>query len=144
MPGRDLIEWVRTALGDPAKAVTALEWAAPRGRSWRHYAVVLFLALTACQPEARRALVLDLALSEAVVLSGPAQPWRDAGYAVEYRQFYSHLVRADLSRYHTLIFLLGRAPEAPSDALTAGDLALLDEWVRRGGAAGCASDAEGG
>src|SRR5260370_9004072 len=106
MPGRDLIEWVRTALGDPAKALTPLEWAAPRGRSWRHYAVVLFLALTACQPEARRALVLDLTLSDAVVLSGTAQPSRDAGYAVEYRQVSSHLVRAALSPYHPLLFSL--------------------------------------
>lgn len=149
MPGRDLIERVRTALGDPPEALAPLEWAGPHGprtraaRSWGHHAVVLLLALTACQPEARRALLLDLTLSDPVVLSGTAKPWRDAGYAVEYRQFYSHLVRADLSRYRTMIFLLGRAPEAPSDALTAGDLALLNEWVRRGGVAVLAYDADG-
>src|SRR5260370_13683413 len=135
MSGCDGVERVCTALAAPAKALTPLQWAGLRapgaavtpgngpmsaaGR-WRHTAVVLFLALTACQPEARRALVLDLTLSDAVVLSSTAKPWRDAGYVFEYRQFYSHLVRAHLSRDHTLIFLLGRASEAPSDPLTAG------------------------
>src|SRR2546430_16436788 len=38
-----------------------------------------------------------------------------------------------ISQFRTLVFLLGREPEAASDALTAGDVALLDEWVRRGG-----------
>src|SRR5437667_11259732 len=94
--------------------------------------VSLFL-LAACQPQARRVLLLDLALSDPVVLNGTARPWADAGYRVQYRRFYPHLTRADLPQFRTLLFLLGREPEAASDALTAGRLALLDEWVRRGG-----------
>jgi hypothetical protein len=78
-------------------------------------------------------LVLDLTLSDPVLLGGTAQPWHDAGYSVEYRRFYPHLTRADLARYHTLLFLLGSEPEEPSDAATPGDLTLLNEWVRRGG-----------
>src|SRR3989442_6494125 len=101
--------------------------------SFRPSIAVSLLLVTACQPQARRLLVLDLALSDPVVVSGTAEPWRDAGYTVEYRQFYPHLARTDLARYRVLIFLLGREPEAPSDALTTGDLALLNEWVRAGG-----------
>src|ERR1043166_2372472 len=97
-------------------------------RSVRLTAVLL---LCACQPQARRLLVLDLALSEPALLNGTVQPWRDEGYNVEYRRFYPHLARADLDRYRVLLFLLGREPEAPSDALTAGDLALLTEWLAR-------------
>jgi len=100
------------------------------------------LLLSACQPQARRLLVLDLALSEPALLNGTVQPWRDEGYNVEYRRFYPHLVRADLDRYRVLLFLLGREPEAPSDALTAGDLALLTEWVLRGGVAVLGYDAD--
>lgn len=88
-------------------------------------------------------LLLDLALSDPALLSGTAQPWRDAGYTVEYRQFYPHLARADLARYRALILLLGREPEAPSDAVTAGDLALLNEWVGRGGVVVLGYDADG-
>ncbi|HKW41643.1 MAG TPA: hypothetical protein VJN39_10355 [Gemmatimonadales bacterium] len=103
----------------------------------------ILLLLGACQPRASRLLMLDLALSEPGLLSGTAQPWRDAGYRVEYRRFYPHLVRADLDRYAVLVFLLGREPEAPSDALTAGDLALLTEWMSRGGAVVLGYDADG-
>ncbi|PYO96342.1 MAG: hypothetical protein DMD60_10765 [Gemmatimonadetes bacterium] len=99
--------------------------------------------LSACQPEARRLLLLDLALSEPALLNGTVQPWSDAGYAVEYRRYYPHLARADLGRYRVLLFLLGREPEAPSDALTAGDLALLTEWVLRGGVVVLGYDADG-
>jgi hypothetical protein len=88
-------------------------------------------------------LVLDLALSEPALLNGTAQPWRDQGYAIEYRRFYPHLARADLERYRVLLFLLGREPEAPSDALTAGDLALLTEWLLRGGVVVLGYDADG-
>src|ERR1043166_3601057 len=109
-------------------------------RSVRLTAVLL---LCACQPQARRLLVLDLALSEPALLNGTVQPWRDEGYNVEYRRFYPHLARADLDRYRVLLFLLGREPEAPSDALTAGDLALLTEWVLRGGVAVLGYDADG-
>src|ERR1041385_5090799 len=109
-------------------------------RSVRLTAVLL---LCACQPQARRMLVLDLALSEPALLNGTVQPWRDEGYNVEYRRFYPHLARADLDRYRVLLFLLGREPEAPSDALTAGDLALLTEWVLRGGVAVLGYDADG-
>ncbi len=101
------------------------------------------LLLSACQPEARRLLLLDLALADPVVLNSTAQPWRDAGYTVEYRRFYPHLTWADLARYRTLVFLLGREPQAPSDALGAGDLALLNEWVRRGGFAVLGYDGDG-
>ena len=103
---------------------------------------VLFL-LSACQPQATRLLLLDLALSEPAVLNSTARPWREEGYRVEYRRFYPHLARADLERYGTLIFLLGREPEAPSDALNTGDLALLTEWVLRGGVVVLAYDADG-
>src|SRR5207248_394442 len=72
------------------------------------------LLLSACQPAARRLLLLDLALSDPVLLNGTARPWRDQGYTVEYRRFYPHLARADLERYRVLLFLLGREPEAPS------------------------------
>ena len=87
--------------------------------------------------------LLDLALSEPALLNGTVKPWRDEGYAVEYRRFYPHLARSDLARYHVLLFLLGREPEAPSDALTAGDLALLTEWVLRGGVVVLGYDADG-
>src|SRR5437660_4643566 len=94
--------------------------------------VPLLSLLAACQPQARRALILDLAVSDPLALDATAQPWQEAGYTVEYRRFYPHLTRADLARYHTLLLLGGRAPERPSDALTAGDLALLGEWVEGG------------
>src|SRR5438309_10131317 len=90
------------------------------------------LLLCACQPQARRLLLLDLALSEPALLNGTVQPWRDEGYAGEYRRFYPHLARGDLERYRVLLFLLGREPAAPADALTAGDLALPSSLVRRG------------
>jgi hypothetical protein len=97
--------------------------------------VWLFVAslAAACQPQARRVLILDLSLSDPLALDATAQPWREAGYTVEYRRFYPHLTRADGARYHTLLLLGGRAPARPSDALTAGDLALLSEWVDGGG-----------
>src|ERR1051326_63270 len=85
----------------------------------RSVRLTALLLLCACQPQARRMLVLDLALSEPALLNGTVQPWRDEGYNVEYRRFYPHLARADLDRYRVLLFLLGREPEAPSDALTA-------------------------
>jgi len=87
--------------------------------------------------------MLDLALTEPALLNGTAQPWHDEGYAIEYRRFYPHLARSDLARYRVLVFLLGREPEAPSDALTAGDLALLTEWVLRGGVVVLGYDADG-
>lgn len=95
--------------------------------------VPVSLLSAACQPQARRALLLDLALSDPALLAGTARPWHEAGYTVEYRRFYPHLTRADLERYHTLLFLLGREPEQPSDGITTGDLALLTDWVSRGG-----------
>src|SRR5437764_3338006 len=109
----------------------------------RRAGLTALLLLAACQPQARRVLLLDLALSEPALLNGTVQPWRDEGYAVEYRRFYPHLARSDLERYRVLLFLLGREPEAPSDALTAGDLALLPEWVLRGGVVVLGYDADG-
>src|SRR5947207_6500159 len=113
----------------------------PSARPAARLSVLLLLA--ACQPQARRLLLLDLALSDPVVLNGTALPWVDAGYTVRYRRFYPHLTRGDLPQFRTLVLLLGREPEAPSDALTAGDLALLDEWVRRGGVVVLGYDADG-
>src|SRR5947208_9776346 len=109
----------------------------------RRIGLTAVLLLCACQPQARRLLVLDLALSEPALLNGTVQPWRDEGYHIEYRRFYPHLARADLDRYRVLLFLLGREPEAPSDALTVGDLALLTEWVLRGGVVVLGYDADG-
>jgi len=108
----------------------------------RGVVAVLFL-FSACQPQATRLLLLDLALSEPVVLNSTARPWREEGYHVAYRRFYPHLTRADLETYGTLVFLLGREPETPSDALTTGDLALLTEWVLRGGVVVLGYDADG-
>jgi len=107
---------------------------------------VAFL-LAACQPQSRRLLLLDLALSDPVALDATARPWSDAGYRVEYRRFYPHLARADLARYHTLLLLGGATtPSRASDALRAGDLALLSEWVDGGGVVvlGYTADPEGG
>ena len=119
------------------RLVSALRSARPAVR------LTALLLLCACQPQARRLLLLDLALSDPVLLNGTAGPWRDQGYTVEYRRFYPHLARADLERYRVLLFLLGREPEAPSDALTVGDLALLTEWVLRGGVVVLGYDADG-
>lgn len=91
------------------------------------------LLLAACQPQSRRLLLLDLALSEPMVLETTAEPWHAAGYHVEYRRFYPHLTRQDLSRYRTIVVLGGREPEGLSDALTIGDLSILTEAMRRGG-----------
>src|SRR5207245_988003 len=79
--------------------------------SFRPSIAVSLLLVTACQPQARRLLVLDLALSDPVVVSGTAEPWRDAGYTVEYRQFYPHLA---VTGQHSF----GRAP--PGLAARAG------------------------
>lgn len=107
--------------------------------------VVALAAVAACQPQARRLLLLDLASSDPTVLDATAAPWHEVGYTVEYRRFYPHLTRADLARYHTLVLLGGREPEAPSDALTLGDVALLTEWTQQGGVVvfGYAGDGEG-
>jgi hypothetical protein len=107
--------------------------------------LALVCSLTACQPQARRLLLLDLAQSDPSVVEGIAAPWHDAGYGVEYRRFYPHLTRHDLARYRTVVLLGGREPEAPSDALTLGDLAVLTEWARGGGVVvlGYAGDGEG-
>src|SRR5436190_21548777 len=106
---------------------------------------LLALSLAACQPQARRLLLLDLALSDPVVLDATAAPWHEVGYTVDYRRFYPHLTRSDLARYRTVVLLGGREPEAPSDALTLGDIALLTEWTQQGGVVvlGYAGDGEG-
>ncbi|MGH7672756.1 MAG: hypothetical protein ACREMC_07640, partial [Gemmatimonadales bacterium] len=96
-------------------------------------AVVLLLVLAACEPRAERLLLLDLTLSDPFVLDATAAPWHAAGYTVEYRRSYPHLTRRDLARYNAVVLLAGREPEAGSDALTLGDLAILTEWTRRGG-----------
>ena len=92
----------------------------------------LSLAL-ACQPQARRVLLVDLAASDPLVLESTAEPWHAAGYRVEYRQFYPHLTRQDLARYRTVIVLGGSAAEGRTAGLTIGDLAILTEWIRRDG-----------
>ena len=95
----------------------------------RLYLPLLLLA-AACQTEARRLLVVDLSLADPIMLDHTAEPWKEAGYHVEYRRFYPHLTRADLRHYRTVLILGGREPQAPSDALTIGDLAILNEWIR--------------
>jgi len=110
---------------------------------WHAARLIGLLLLCGCQAQARRLLLLDLALSDPALLNGTVRPWHDEGYTVEYRRFYPHLARTDLERYRVLLFLLGREPEAPSDALTAGDLALLTEWVLRGGVVLLGYDADG-
>jgi hypothetical protein len=105
--------------------------------------LALLLLLAGCQPQARRALVLDLALSEPALVDGTSRPWHDAGFSIEYRRFYPHLTRTDLARYRVLLFLLGREPQVPSDALTSGDVQLLDEWVKRGGVVVLGYDGDG-
>src|SRR5260370_19890046 len=112
-------------------------------RRLRSSALLATLVLAACQPRARRLLLLDLKLADPAPLNGTSEPWHAEGYTVESRRFYPHLTRGDLDRYRTLIFLLGREPEAPSDALVAGDLALLTEWVLRGGTVVLGYDADG-
>ena len=94
---------------------------------------LLLVLSAACQTESRRLLVLDLTLADPLTLETTAGPWHAAGYRVEYRRFYPHLTRLDLVRYRTVLVLGGREPEHPSDALTIGDLAILNEWVRRDG-----------
>ncbi|HXF95458.1 MAG TPA: hypothetical protein VNI61_05085, partial [Gemmatimonadales bacterium] len=105
----------------------------------------MLLLLAACQPQARRVLLLDLALTDPIALESTARPWRGAGYEVHYRRFYPHLTWADIGSAHVLLLLGGREPERPSDRLTAGDLALLGEWAARGGVVvfGYAGDGEG-
>src|SRR5438552_19002398 len=93
----------------------------------------LLLLVAACQPEARRLLVVDLTLADPLTLETTAAPWHAAGYRVEYRQYYPHLTRSDLARYRAVLVLGGREPEGLSDALTIGDLAILSEWIRREG-----------
>ena len=89
--------------------------------------------LTACQPQARRLLLLDEAFTQPAELDATARPWRDAGYHVDYRQYYPHLTREDLERYRVVMLLGGRGPTAAADALDVGDLAILTEWTLRGG-----------
>ena len=111
----------------------------------KQFSILTAMLLAACQPQSRRLLLLDLALSDPMVLGATAAPWHEVGYTVEYRRFYPHLTRADLERYRTLVLLGGREPEAPSDALTLGDVALITEWTRQGGVVvfGYAGDGEG-
>jgi formylglycine-generating enzyme required for sulfatase activity len=131
----------------------ASRWRARRDRSaapprmTRSALPVLALAtLLGCQPSARRVLVLDLALSDPALIAGTAAPWTAAGYAVDYRPRHPHLTRADLPRYGVVVLLGGLTPERWSDALSGGDLALLTEWVPRGGVLvfGYAGDGDGG
>jgi len=96
----------------------------------KRLSLLLLLLAAACQPEARRLLVVDLTLADPIVLENTAEPWHEAGYQVEYRRYYPHLTRADLRHYRTVLILGGREPEAPSDALSIGDLAILNEWIR--------------
>jgi hypothetical protein len=100
---------------------------------WWAIRFCLAAGLAACQPHARRLLLLDEALTQAAELEATAKPWRDAGYRVDYRRYYPHLTRADLDHYRTLMILGGRRPAPGSDALDVGDLALMTEWTLRGG-----------
>lgn len=92
-----------------------------------------FLALAACQPQAKRLLLLDERLTDPAALEATARPWDAAGYTVEYRRYFPHLTRADLARYRTVMVLGGDVPGAPTDALTVGDIEILTEWLLHGG-----------
>jgi hypothetical protein len=94
---------------------------------------ILLLLVSACEPSARKALLLDLTLTDPLALESTASSWRDAGYTIDYRRFYPHLTRADLGSYHALLLLGGREPERASDRVSLGDLAVLSEWLARGG-----------
>jgi len=94
---------------------------------------VVTLLTLACRPTASRLLLLDYTLADPVDLQSTAAPWHNAGYVVEYRRFFPHLTRDDMRRYHGVIVLGGLRPDAPSDALTSGDVVILTEWVRNGG-----------
>jgi hypothetical protein len=110
----------------------------------RSLCLFLLVLAAACQTEARRLLVVDLTLADPLTLETTAAPWHEAGYRVEYRRFYPHLTRQDLTRYRTVLVLGGRQPESLSDALTIGDLAILNEWVRRDGVVVLAYTEDGG
>jgi len=105
---------------------------------------ICILLLAACQPQATRLLLLDESLTQPAELASTARPWDAAGYNVEYRRFYPHLTRADLDRYRVVMILGGRRPAAASDALDAGDLAILTEWTLRGGVVVLGYPPEGG
>src|SRR5881296_1196007 len=133
-----------TPLGEPPLATVRIRVTINRLPSARTVVrLITPFLIAACQPQARRLLLLDLALSDPVVLNGTAQPWREAGYTVEDRRFYPHLTWSDVQRYRTVVVLCGREPEAPSDAVTAGDIALLNEWVLRGGVVVVGYDGDG-
>jgi hypothetical protein len=102
------------------------------------------LLVAACQPQAKRLLLLDESLTQPVELESTARPWEAAGYDVDYRRFYPHLTRADIDRYRVVMILGGRRPGAASDALDAGDLAILTEWTLRGGVVVLGYPPEGG
>ena len=110
----------------------------------RSLCLFLPLLVAACQTEARRLLLVDLTLADPLTLETTAAPWHAAGYRVEYRRYYPHLTRQDLDRYRTVLVLGGRQPESLSDALTIGDLAILNEWVRRDGVVLLAYTEDGG
>lgn len=91
------------------------------------------LTLAACEPQARRLLLLDLTLSDPALLAGTAAPWVGAGYHVDYRRFYPHVTRGDPANYRVVVLLGGLTPAAASDALRPSDLAALADWVAAGG-----------
>lgn len=111
----------------------------------RTISLALLAVIAGCQPQARRLLLLDLNLTDPVALGATAEPWSQAGYTVEYRRYYPHLTRQDLTRYRVVVLLGGREPEAVSDAIDQGDLALLTQWVPQGGVLvfGYGGDGEG-
>jgi hypothetical protein len=114
------------------------------GRARRRWlGLACLLVAVGCQSQTRRLLLLDETLTQASELDGTAQPWRRAGYQVEYRRFYPHLTWQDLSRYRVVVVLGGRRPNAASDALDIGDLDLLTEWTLRGGVVVLGYPAEG-
>lgn len=108
-------------------------------------ATALTAVLGACQPETRRVLVLDLALSDPGALASTAVPWLRAGYTVDYRRFYPHPSSADARHYRVMLLLGGLAPEGPSDAVRPSDFPRLADWVARGGVLvmGYSGDGEG-
>src|SRR5436309_14469372 len=96
---------------------------------WHAARLIGLLLLCGCQAQARRLLLLDLALSEPALQNGTVRPWHDEGYTGEYRRFYPHLARSDLERYRVLLFLQASEPVDPSVVLHTDHHAPLTDWV---------------
>ena len=91
-----------------------------------------------------RMLVLDYALSPAVINEGIAGAFGRAGMAVDTRPFYPNLVRDDLERYGTIGLLSGRTPAFPSGRMSAAEVEEAAKLVSVGGTLILGPNLEGG